>query len=329
MNEEFDIERVLKAAGRREQVPPAIEHAARENLRREWRAIVAERQGARRRNTVFAMAASVVAAAVGLWLVAAQNGAGAGPVGTMAVALDDVRVHEGWLKGWEPAAAGLALEAGQSLETGANGRAGITMPGHASVRLDHGTRVRLAAADRLVIERGTLYVDAGPERPGESRLLVETPSGVVRHVGTQYEVRIDGTDVRLRVREGRVEWRSRTGAVERGQAGEQLTIGADGGVARGASPGYGETWDWIGSTTPAIDIEGRPLAQFLAWAGRELGRKVTFATPDVEREAASIVVHGSVSGLTPREALDAVLATTSVRGALEEGQIVVSGGSDQ
>jgi ferric-dicitrate binding protein FerR (iron transport regulator) len=329
MKDEYDIERVLKAAGRREPVPAAIERAAREHLRQEWRAVVAERQGARRRTTVLAMAASVAAAVVGLWLVASQSGTGAGPVGTMAVAQNEVRVRGGWLSGWEPASAGLALESGQSLETGADGRAGISLPGIASVRLDHGTRVRLAAADRLIIERGALYVDAGLERPGESRLLVETPAGVVRHVGTQYEVRVDGPAVRLRVREGHVEWRSRSGAVENGRAGEQITIAANGDVARQATPSYGETWEWIGSTTPAIAIEGRPLAQFLAWAGRELGREVVFATPDVRREAASILVHGSVDGLTPREALDAVLATTSVRGQLDEGQIVVSGGSAQ
>jgi ferric-dicitrate binding protein FerR (iron transport regulator) len=329
MNDEYDIERVLQAAGRREPVPPAIERAAREHLRREWRAIVAERQGTRRRNTALAMAASVAAAVVGLWLVSSQSGTGAGPVGTMAMAQNDVRVRGGWLRGWEPAPAGLALESGQLLETGPDGRAGISMPGIASVRLDHGTRVRLAAADRLIIERGTMYVDAGLERPGESRLLIDTPAGVVRHVGTQYEVRIDGPAVRLRVREGRVEWRSRSGAVESGLAGEQITIAANGVIAKQATPGYGESWDWIGSTTPEIDIEGRPLAEFLAWAGRELGREVVFATPGVRQEAASIVVHGSVAGLTPQEALDAVLATTSVRGLLNEGQIVVSGGSEK
>ena len=49
------------------------------------------------------------------------------------------------------------------------------------------------------------------------------------------------------------------------------------------SASYGETWDWIASTTPAIDIEGRPLADFLAWAGRELGREVVFASPELRR----------------------------------------------
>lgn len=329
MNEESDIERVLRVAGRREPVPAAIENAAREHLRREWRAIVAERQGARRRNIALAMAASVAAAVVGLWLVASQNGAGARPVGTMVVALGEVRVRDNWVKGWQPGSAGLTLNAGHLLQTGANGRAGLSMPGMASLRLDHDTRLRVATADRLVIERGTIYVDAGPGNRDESRLLVETPAGVVRHVGTQYEIRIDGPAVRLRVREGRVVWRSHSGAVEHGRAGEQITIAANGDVTRQPSPSFGETWEWIGTTTPAIDIEGRPLAQFLVWAGRELGREVVFATPDAQREAASIVVHGSIEGLTPREALDAVLATTSVRGKLDEGQIVVSGGSDQ
>lgn len=327
MTDERDIERVLQAAGRREPVPPAIEHAAREHLRAEWRKIVAERGGERRRRVVFAVAASAAAAVVGLWLVTSEHRAVSRPFGTMAIAEGDVRVRDGWLQGWKSAPAGLALATGQSLETGTDGRAGLAMPGLASVRLDHDTRLRLAAADRLVIERGTLYVDAGIERPGETRLVVETAAGAVRHVGTQYEVRVEGSEVRLRVREGRVEWRSRTGAVERGEAGDELTIASNGTVARESAPIYGESWDWIGSTTPAIDIEGRPLAQFLSWAGRELGREVVFATPAVEREAAAIVVHGSVAGLTPREALDAVLATTSVRGALDEGRIVVSGGS--
>ena len=114
--------------------------------------------------------------------------------------------------------------------------------------------------------------------------------------------------------------------MERGDAGEQFTIAADGAVQRMPSERYGETWDWIATTTPAIDIEGRPLVDFLAWAGRELGREVVFESPQLRREAAAIVVHGSVAGLTPQQALDAVLATTSVRGSLDQGRIVVAEG---
>jgi ferric-dicitrate binding protein FerR (iron transport regulator) len=321
-----DIARVLRAAGPRERAPAEVERAVREHLRGEWREIVAERQGRRRRWTGFALAASIAVAAASGWLLAAQPRGAAEPVATMAVALDDVRARGRWWEGWEVAAAGRTLKAGESLETGANGRAALSLPGIASARLDHDTRVRLASADRIEIDRGTLYVDAGVESPADSRLVVETPAGAVRHVGTQYEVRIDGRAVRLRVREGRVEWHSPSGTVERGVAGEQLTIAADGAISRSGAPRYGESWDWIASTTPAIDIEGRPLAEFLSWAGRELGREVAYESPGLQAEAAQIVVHGSVAGLTPAEALDAVLATTSVRGRLDDGRILVSGG---
>ena len=321
-----DIERVLKSAGRRERVPEEIERSVREHLRREWGEMVAERRSARRRWSGYAVAASILVAAVGFWLVASSSGTPAGPVATMAVSLDDVRVKTGWLRGWHTAANGQKIAAGESLETGPNGRAAISLPGIASVRLDLGTRVRIASAELLVIERGALYVDAGVELPGDSQLAIETPSGVVRHVGTQYEVRLDGAGVRLRVREGRVEWRSNSGAVERGRAGEQLIIAADGAVQHEQASRYGGSWDWIASTTPAIDIEGRPLTEFLSWAGRELGREVVFATPEVAEEADAIVVHGSIEGLTPALALEAVLATTSVRGSLDAGRIVIANG---
>jgi len=320
-----DIARVLKAAGPRERAPAEVERAVREHLRAEWREIIAERQDRRRRWTGFAIAASVAVAALSAWLLAVQPGSG-GPVATMAVAIDDVRVRGRWWRGWEDASSGRTLKAGETIETGPNGRAALSLPGIASARLDEDTRLRLASADQVVIDRGALYIDAGLEsRPGSS-LVVETPTGAVRHVGTQYEIRVDGRAVRLRVREGRVEWRSPSGAIERGDAGEQLTIDADGAVSRAATSRYGDSWDWIASTTPAIDIEGRPLAEFLSWAGREMGRKVAYETPGLAAEVERIVVHGSVAGLTPAEALDAVLATTSVRGRLDEGRILVSGG---
>jgi hypothetical protein len=86
---------------------------------------------------------------------------------------------------------------------------------------------------------------------------------------------------------------------------------------------YGAAWDWTLEAAPTIDIEGLPLAQFLAWAARETGREVVYASPEAESEAAGIVVHGSIAGLSPAEALDAVLATTSVDARASGGNLVV------
>lgn len=325
MTDESDLERVLKAAGPRDRVPPAVESAAREQLRAEWRRIVAERRASRRRLVTFSMAAGVAALAVGSWLVASQTAPAGAAVGTMVVARDDVRVRSSWFRGWEPADAGATLAAGDTVETGADGRAGVALPGGISARLDGDTRIRLASAERIVIDRGALYVDSGAGNAAESKLQVDTPGGSVRHVGTQYEVRLDGAAVRLRVREGRIEWESSSGRFEQGRAGEQLTIAASGDVMRTRSPTYGESWDWVAAAAPTINIDGRPLADVLAWAGRELGCDVRYASDATRDEAAAVVVHGSIAGLTPRQALDSVLATTTLRGELDDGRLTISG----
>lgn len=316
---EADIEQVLRSAGPREKPPVEIERAVREDLRAEWRALVAA--GQRRRRTVFAMAAGILAAAVGVWVAAPKITGPAEVVATLALATGEVRVRSGWFDRWHAVAGGDSLTSGQTLQTGAAGRGVLALPGGVTARLDHDTRVLLTGGDEVVLERGALYVDAGPAPMAP--LDVVTPAGSLRHVGTQYEVRLLDSGVRLRVREGRIEWRAMNGVIEHGRAGEQLTISSDGGVARAATPLYGDSWDWIAGATPFIDIEGLPLAEFLAWAARELGREVVYAGAGLESEAAGIVVHGSIAGLPPRQALDAVLATTSLRAQVIDGRIIV------
>ncbi|MGH8722180.1 MAG: FecR domain-containing protein, partial [Burkholderiales bacterium] len=230
----------------------------------------------------------------------------------------------GWMSGWREMQSGDVVLAGRALETGADGRAALALPGGLSARMDRDTRVTMVDREHLRLERGTLYVDSGSNGARASRLQVQTASGTVRHLGTQYELRLLPAGMRLRVREGRVEWRSAAGVVESGHAGEQLVVSGDGGVIREPTPRYGASWDWVSEAAPAIDLEGMPLTRFLAWAGRELGRDVKFSPALYEPELATIVVHGSTSGLTPAEALHAVLATTSVKATIADGQIVVA-----
>jgi ferric-dicitrate binding protein FerR (iron transport regulator) len=241
----------------------------------------------------------------------------------MTLAAGEVRVNSGWFSAWRDVAPAQSLAVGQGLKTGPSGRGALALPGGVSARLDHDTLLNITGAEELTLVRGALYVDAGPVASPESRLDVITPSGSVRHVGTQYEVRLTEAGVRLRVREGRVEWHARTGGFEQSGRGEQLMIAGDGTVERQAMPLYGEAWDWTAATAPGIEIEGLPLTRFLVWAARELGREVIYSTPATAVDVAGIVVHGSITGLTPRQALDAVLATTSVRAIIADGRIVV------
>ncbi len=322
-----DIERVLQSVGPRERPPREIEREIQRRLRAEWRAVVASRQGSRRRQTFYALAASVLAAAIGVWIAAPRLGGPAESVATMTLAAGEVRVDSGWFSAWRDVAPGQALAVGQALQTGPTGRGALSLPGGVSARLDHDTKLNITGAGELTLEHGALYVDAGPTTSVASRLDVITPTGSVRHVGTQYEVRLMGTGVRLRVREGRVEWHARTGGFEQSGRGEQLMIAGDGTVERQAMPIYGKDWDWAAATAPGIEIEGLPLSRFLSWAGRELGREIVYATPTAATDAARIIVHGSIAGLTPQQALDAVLATTRVHAVMADGRLVVGNDS--
>lgn len=321
MNDE-DLERVLKNAGLREKPPAEVERAVRHRLHAEWLTVVSGNRRRNRPRVIVAIAAAILAAAIGIWIVAPPMNGSAEAVADVALATGEVRVTSGWLDGWHSVAEGQELSTGQTLETGPAGRGALAMPSGVSARLDHDTRLVIAGADQLKLERGTLYVDSGAAAPA-ARLDVITPSGSVRHIGTRYEAHLSEASVRLRVRDGRIEWRSRTGEIERSQSGEQLTISDDGSVMRKPIPGYGASWDWAAAAAPAIEIEGMPLAAFLSWAARELGREIAYASPQTATEVAGIVVHGSIAGLTPTQALDAVLATTSVRAAVTDGRILV------
>ncbi|MBX3702647.1 MAG: FecR domain-containing protein [Steroidobacteraceae bacterium] len=316
-----DIERVLKAAGPREQPPAEIERELRESLRREWLAVVAERRG--RRRTAVALAAGVMAATVGAWIAVPQITAPAPAVGTIAQVSGELRVRSGWLGRWQPGGDGRVVTEGEILATGPSARGALALAGGISARLDQDTQLRVAAADRLVIDRGAIYVDAGIESAAAAPLEIVTPTGSVRHLGTQYEVRVLDDGLRLRVREGRIEWHS-GGTSATGVAGEELTIGADGSVGRGPVAIHGEAWDWAMQAAPAIDIEGLPLAGFLGWAARELGCRIEFSTQETEREAAGVILHGTVAGLPPARALEAVFATTRLRAVVLDGRILVS-----
>jgi len=320
--QDHDIEKVLKAAGPREKPPVEIERALRESLRQEWRAVVAERRD-RERRMALALAAGVMAAAIGAWLAVPYFTTPAQAVGTVALATGELHEKSGRFGHWARVVPGVAVKTGQTLATEPTGRGAITLASGISARLDQATRIRVEAADRLIVERGAVYVDAGADAAAAAPLEIVTPAGSVRHLGTQYEVRVLDGGVRVRVREGIIEWRMGSGSVTSGQAGEQLTI-AGGRIERGRVEPHDQAWDWVAAAAPGIEVEGLPLTGFLEWAARELGRRVEFATPEVAREAASVVLHGSVAGLSPSEALKAVLTTTRMQASLTDGRIIVA-----
>jgi hypothetical protein len=73
----------------------------------------------------------------------------------------------------------------------------------------------------------------------------------------------------------------------------------------------------------ALDIDNRPLVEFLAWIARENGWQLRYATSDLEREAQSIRLHGAAKEKDPEGTLQRIALLTGVPMHVENGILFV------
>jgi hypothetical protein len=343
---EREVERLLAAAGPRPRLDEAELEAAREAARAAFRVAAGEAPRERprapappaapraaRRAARWALplaAALTLALGALLWRELSRPPAPS-PAPGAAVAVVERIDGAGAVRapGTDAAAAprplapGQRLEAGSVVTTGGAVRLALRLAGGASLRVDAGSELELAADERIALARGRIYLDSDPAAGGRAP-AVATPHGEWVDLGTQYELALDPASgsARLRVREGTVELRD--GRTLRAAAGEELAVGRDGRTARAAIAPSSPEWAWAVESVPLPAIEGWTLARFLAWYARESGLAVAYADAAAAERAASVTVHGSVRNLTPAAAAEAVLASAGCRFAVAGERIVVS-----
>ena len=210
---------------------------------------------------------------------------------------------------------------GSTVTTSA-GTLAMTLTSGVHLRLDASSTARLDSATDVALERGAVYVDsagAHPTQPGASPISIHTPAGLVRDIGTQFEVRLDGAGLRIRVRDGEVLVTYANGVDARAGAGEELFSrpdGSDRSISRRPIAATGSEWAWAERAAPPFSVEGKTLGAFLDWVSREGAWTVTFADSRFSEAARATVLHGRpdlLKGLTPAEALDVVLPTCGLR----------------
>ncbi len=275
-----------------------------------------------------AAAVVLIALTIALWTVPDVT-APAAPVATLAAVTGELEIRppEGFSRTAAAETIGSIVVSSTRLRTGPNGRAAFELVDGGSLRLDVATRVRLTSAGAIELDRGAVYIDTDGRAP-DAAVEVRTQLGVARDIGTRFEVRRPDESLIVRVRGGRV-------VVDRGGAelvvtqGTGVTLGEDGSRSVDGVRADGPEWDWAQRIAPPFEIEGRTAASFLRWASRETGRSVRFADADVERLATGAVLHGSIEGLTPHQALDAVLPGCGLEAVRRPGVLVVQrAGSD-
>jgi ferric-dicitrate binding protein FerR (iron transport regulator) len=218
---------------------------------------------------------------------------------------------------------GISIRAEDVIETDGDSRASLRAPDGSSVRLDRSSRLRLIAPSVIELVDGAVYIATSE---GSRGFEVRTSTGTVLDIGTQFEIRVRETSLRVRVRTGAVEIQRREGIVPT-RAGSETIVSANGVDTRRVST-YGPEWDWMARLATPFEIEGRSLQAFLDHVSREEGWTLRFANSTVAAAASRIVLHGSVEGLKTDDALGVALATSGLQYRLGAGELLVSRPAD-
>ena len=220
------VEELFQHASPRPQPPPADAEFVRQALYKEWDQVVSQRR-VRRRMGWFAAAASilVMAGAATIVLRPQMLFPRQAVVATIERAVGTFQVAEAGQQSTPAVAEGFELLEGHTLITGADALVAMRPASGGSLRLAAGSTLKLLDEGRVELTGGALYFDSwsGGDQPG-GHLIVDTPMGTVRDVGTQFVTRMSPDSLAVSVREGLV-------AVHRGDdelvatVGEHVTVG--------------------------------------------------------------------------------------------------------
>jgi ferric-dicitrate binding protein FerR (iron transport regulator) len=318
-----DVGPALTDALRTEPLDPRALARMHAVVGQEWRSAagIGHRSWRPHRRLWLSLAAAAGLAAVATWFaVSPVNSTALGSVARLDRSDSDVRFS---LLRHRTLHAGDALRPGDTLTT--HGATLVSLRSGGTLRIAAGSVMDVLSATEIRLKQGTIYVDRPPMTSSADPLRVVTQVGTLEHLGTEFEVLSQHESVRIRVREGRIRL---VGAAVRliADAGTELLAMQGGGVSQRPCATYGPDWQWVAALAPDYDIEGKPLLGFLQWVSRELGRPLEFADPHVRDIAARTILHGSVHGHEPLEALSNVLATTSLTYEMRGDSIWVQSG---
>jgi ferric-dicitrate binding protein FerR (iron transport regulator) len=225
-------------------------------------------------------------------------------------------------------AIGTPIYVAQSLRTGGESGIALRLANGLSLRVDEHSELDLIDDQSVKLLSGRVYVDTGTDGVGSSSLdgfELLTARGTVRHVGTQYMVRMDGARLAVSVRLGAVQF---LGVEDGGSAlvvsgGQEVSVTDRGGPKVSVTDTLGDQWKWAEALGPGFALDGRSMDEFLAWVARETGLGLKYRSFAAKQAAEQTALHGTVD-LPAREALDIVIMGTDLAAKIEDGVIEIS-----
>ena len=309
------LEAVLRKAGPRPAPPEAVAAAVYAQTRRAWETQVQRRAVVRRGYSWAANVLLLLLASWGAWTQYPHE------IMAMAPAGQDLLVTH---TKWHPLAPhdGGGLYAGDAVQSGA-ADALLRRPDGGELRLARNSRLSFSSPTELRLSQGQLFVHTGAGTRTHD-LVVVTDLGSVEHIGTQFLVDRQGNALMVAVRDGRVAVHYAQHAAAELQGGQAMHVDPGGELRRWDLAAFDSIWDWADAMATPLAIDGHSLYAVLDQIAQRAGLTLNFTTPAVEAEARRLALHGAPLELPPHGSLDAVLATTTLRGAADGRQILVS-----
>jgi hypothetical protein len=218
---------------------------------------------------------------------------------------------------------GASVFVGDVIDTSIDGGQTIALSGDISLRVDQNTRLAVDAAGEFTLMAGRIYVDTGDRIYADRHIIVNTVHGTATDIGTQFSVAQSDASMSVAVREGRVDLtdgRQSSSATR----GEKMTLRSGGSIEIDALQIIGPEWEWAIALAPQFELESHTLLEFLKWASRETGMELVFDTDESRASARVSKSYGSIDGLAPLEAVEAVLATTEFNYVIDGDSISIS-----
>lgn len=319
-NQRYDeLERLLAASAPRPRASDEVESAVRSAVQSEWENMIAERRY--RHMAAFGIAASLLifVLATGLFSSRAAQAPTVGQWERVAGAVS-VETADGHSA---PAKPGSVVAAGTRLISATNAGGAILWSGQMSLRINEDTSLRVLSDGHIELEHGELYIDtrAADESQSGPPLTIEVAGFEIQHVGTQYMVGYRNRSVTAVVRSGSIEV---TGSGPRQWApkGQSLTRRGSDDWAQQSVATFGNAWSWAEELSPRLHVQGQPLGVILAWAAKETGREVYYASKEARVLAESKTLESDTQ-LEVVTALQVVTRTSDLRALIDGARIIV------
>ena len=321
------VEALLEHALPRPMPPSSYERMICEAVQAEWQAVTGRRRS-RTRLTRFAIAATVLLAVTASFNMLRDSGIAPVQVATINKSYGSILLgNQSQLNKLSNFS---TITAGQSIVTDAGSGISLEWGSGGSLRIDADTRIEFVSAEEVYLRSGRIYFDSTPSEliagiPGrsvETQFRIKTDHGTVTHVGTQYMTHSSGTELTISVREGRVSMDGKYHD-ETVLEGQQLKVTGSNRANVANFPRHGAAWDWVEKTSPAADVEGRSVYEFLKWVSRETGLEIVYESPAAEQKARAGILKGTVDE-DPKSALEIWMMGEDLSWQIDGGTIKVS-----